>query len=91
MEAIYKSILIKNTPNSLWLKRAGRMFEFIQKTKNTVLVAFLILILVGAPIGIEYILKISYVISFFTVVVIYPFLFMVYKIDKKMMNCKYMP
>ena len=91
METIYKNIQIKGISNSHWPKRAVRIFEFIQKTKNTVLVAFLILILVGAPIGIEYILKTSYMISFFTIVVIYPFLYMVYKINKKVMNCKYMP
>lgn len=91
METIYKNIQIKGISNFHWPKRAVRIFELIQKTKNTVLVTFLILILVGAPIGIEYILKSSYVVSFFTIAVIYPFLYMVYKIDKKMMNCRYLP
>lgn len=91
MEAIYKSILTKNTSKLHLAKGPTRMFEFIQKTKKTILATFLVLILVGAPIGIEYISKSSYMVSFITIVVIYPFLYMVYKVDKRIMNCKYMP
>jgi hypothetical protein len=91
MEAINKNIQIDIVSKPQWAKSAASIFIFTQKTKRTVLATLFILILVGAPIGIEYILKSLYVITFFTIVVIYPFLYMVYKIDKKMMSCKYMP
>jgi hypothetical protein len=91
MEARSKNIQIKVVLNFLGLNKEIGIFKLNRKTKNTILVTFLILILVGVPIGIEYILRSSYMVSFFTIVVIYPFLFMVYKMNKKIMNCKYMP
>jgi hypothetical protein len=79
MEAVCKSTLTKNASKINLKKRSKRIFKFIQKTKKTFLVLCLTLILVGAPIGIEYILKSSYMVSYFTIVVIYPFLYVVYK------------
>lgn len=91
MEAACKNILDKNVSNPLLVKSRVKLFKITQKTKSIILSTLFIFILVGTPIGIEYLLKSSYIISFFAIVVIYPLLVVTYKMNRRMTNCKYMP
>ncbi len=91
MESLYKEYPIK-----MELKISSRKEEIkdsylIRRYIKKISLIFCFLILISIPVVTEYFLKTSYLASVLIIFIVYPFFYILYRIDKWAMNCKYMP
>ncbi len=91
MESLCKTNSIKVELPLLCSKVLREISDIAQRYKVNFICTLFVFILIGLPIYIEYFLKTSYTTTFCIIFILYPFYYMVYRIGRRSMNCKYMP
>ena len=91
MKTLYQNSLFKIDWNSSTSVKRIKGPYLTQIYKKKIFLILYLFVFMAIPVVIEFFLKTSYLTSLLIIFVFYPFCYALYRIDKRVMSCKYMP
>jgi hypothetical protein len=89
--SIFKESLKVNTLTHNHKKYVHKSKHLNQNIIKFIQVTLFLIFIAGVPLGIEYVINSSYITSMFIIVVGYPFVYILYRCNCSVMNCKNLP